>query len=179
MWLKTQNLDYLCFKKSVSHKGSADRVPGCLITTSMYRTFRQNLGLLDLSHFHATNCCTQYGCVWDKGIEPGVCVHTVLQLEMQLKVCTPKQWEIRKFHVLNNYCWLDSFWRGGKLAFSVVWTLPLLLDIPLWIFHLYCDAALHTSANFSPVSNASQTMLDQTSKQGVLVCGGVLLPGLA
>lgn len=50
------------------------------------------------------------------------------------------------------------------------------LALWLWIFCLDCEAAVHTSANFSRVSNASQTLLDQTSKQGVLACGDILLP---
>lgn len=178
MWLKTQNLDYLCFKESLPHKGSADHVPGCLIMTSMYRTFWQNLGLLNLSHFMQQTAVHNMGVFGTKELNQ-ICVYTLYCSLNATEICTRKQREIRKFHVLTNYCWLDSFWRGGKLTFSVVWTLPSLLDIWLWIFHLYCDAALHTSANLSPMSNASQTTLDQTSKQGVLVCGGVLLPGLA
>lgn len=51
------------------------------------------------------------------------------------------------------------------------------LTISLWIFYLDCEAAVHTSANINQVNSASQTALDQTSKQGVLACGDTLLLG--
>lgn len=60
---------------------------------------------------------------------------------------------------------------------DVVCVFFFFLTISLWIFYLDCKAAVHTSANINQLNSASQTALDQTSKQGVLACGDTLLPG--
>lgn len=175
--LKTQNLDYLYFRKSVSHRGSADRVPACLIMTSVSRAFWQ-LGLLDLTISFTKRLYRIELCLGQRSWTRDVCALSTAACNSS-EVHTHNQWETWKFQVLSNCCWFDSFWRDGKLTFSVLCSLAFLLGTRLWIFYLDCDAALHTSVNFSPVSNACQTMLDQTPKQGVFACGGILIPGWA